>query len=186
MQFSLFPAENIYVHCSCWCYYRYLGSKQPTLLAQLLSLMLLILILITYIPAWAIVILRLQDVFCFKTWFHIVILWVISSGVVIFYFWFLSKEASCQSALKWFNYFWVKIMYRKILASNIKSLLVFSRCYLGGPMCYHSANMKNVGSCWKYRNLLSFQVPFFSSLTKTGDIHLKSVVIVRYVKEGEQ
>lgn len=129
IQFSLFPAENIYKQYSFWCCYRYLGSKEPILLVLLFSLMPLI--LITCIPAWAVVILRFQNVFCFKTWFQAVILWLISSWVVIFYFWFVSKEESCQSALKQLNYFCVKTMYRQILSKNIKIILVFKRCYLG-------------------------------------------------------
>lgn len=137
--FSLFLAENIYKQYHCWCYYRYLGSKQPTLLVLLFSLTLLI--LITWIPAWAIVMLGLQNVFCFKTWFQIIILWLTTSWVVIFHFWFPSKEESSQSALNQLDYFWVKTMYRKILSQNRKILLVFNRCYLRRPMYYHKVNM---------------------------------------------
>lgn len=183
--FSLFLAENIYKQYSHWCNCRYLGSKQPILLVLLFSLMLLI--LITCIPAWAIVILRLQNVFCFKTWFQIMILWLISSWVVIFYFWFLSKEEACQSALKQLNYFWVKTTYRKIPSQNIKILLVFNRCYLGRPVYYHSVNMITVwGSVENTEMSFLLGILFFQFFNKAGDVHLKSVMVERYVKQGEQ
>lgn len=122
-----------------WCYYRSIGSKQSIWLFLIFCL--IILFLLTCIPAWATVMLRLQNVFCFKTWFHVMILWLISSWVVIFYFWFLSKEESCQYGLKQLNYFWVKTMYSKTLSQNIKVLLVFNRCYWERLMSYHSVSV---------------------------------------------
>lgn len=96
------------------------------------------------IPAWATVILRMQNVFCFKAWFHVMISWLISSWVVIFYLWFLSKEESCQYGWKQLKYFWEKTMYNKILSQNIKVFLVFNRCCWGRLMSYHSVSMITV------------------------------------------
>lgn len=110
---------------TCWCYYRCLGSKQPILLFLLFCL--IILFLLTCIPAWATVILRMQNVFCFEAWFHVMILWLITPWVVIFYFWFLSKEESCQSG--WSSSIIFEWRPCIILSQNIK---VLQQMLLGG------------------------------------------------------
>lgn len=114
-------------------------------------------------------------------------LWLISIQIVIFYFWFLTKEESCQSALKQLNYFWLKTMQGKMLSPNIKIILPFNRCYLGRPMCYHIVKMLTVDdTAEKYRKELSLRVTFLQFFNKTGDAHLKNVMGERYMNQGEQ
>lgn len=141
---------------------RYLGSKQPILLV--LFFFPVLLILINCITAWAVVILRLQSVFYYKIWFQIMILWFVSFQIVTSYFWFLTKEESCQSALKQLNYFWVKTMQGKMLSPNIKILLPFNRCYLGRPMSYPIVKMLTVWHCWKIQKRAFFGGHLFAVL----------------------